>query len=154
VQIKDVIQEVYDDKKVDAANNGIELKLDLPAKSLSEVLSNAKYIKQAIYNLINNALQYTLKGSVTIQATENAKTVFLRVIDTGIGIPQESLPKLFQRFSRAPNAIAIFTDGSGLGLFIIKEIIDAHRGAKVYVEATELGKGTTFTIELPKAKQL
>jgi len=154
VQLADVVQEVYADKVEDAKLKSIELKLDLPNTAISDVLSNTKYLKQVVYNLINNALQYTLNGSVTIQVKENAKLVLLRVIDTGIGIPKESLPKLFQRFSRAPNAIATFTDGSGLGLFIIKEIIDSHKGAKVYVESTELGKGTTFTVELPKAKQI
>jgi len=154
VQLKDVVQEVYDDKVEDAKNKGIELKLDLPNATISDVLSNTKYLKQVIYNLINNALQYTLNGSITVQVEEKTKTVLLRVIDTGIGIPKESLPKLFQRFSRAPNAVATFTDGSGLGLFIIKEIIDSHKGAKVYVESTELGKGTTFTIELPKTKSI
>lgn len=154
VQLNDVLQEVYDDKKVDAENQGIKLILDLPGQKISDVLSNTRYIKQAIYNLINNALQYTLKGSITIKVEEKGKIVYLRVVDTGIGIPKESLPKLFQRFSRAPNAVATFTDGSGLGLFIIKEIIDSHKGAKVYVESSELGKGTTFTLELPVAPTL
>jgi len=95
-----------------------------------------------------------LKGSIIVKIEEGNDIILLRVIDTGIGIPKESLPKLFQRFSRAPNAVATFTDGSGLGLFIIKEIIDSHKGAKVYVESTELGKGTTFTVELPKAKSI
>jgi signal transduction histidine kinase len=151
VFVDEVVKEVYNDKKIDAFNKKIELILKTPEK-VSPVLSNAKYLKQAIYNLVNNALQYTLRGDITIKLTEENDKVFLRVIDTGIGIPQESLPKLFQRFSRAPNAVATFTDGTGLGLFIIKEIIESHKGAKVYVESTELGKGTTFTIELPKAK--
>lgn len=149
-----VIEEVYNDKKGDAENKGIKLLLDLPKDKISPVLSNTKYLRQALYNLVNNALQYTLNGSITIKASNENKKIFLRVIDTGIGIPKESLPKLFQRFSRAPNAVATFTDGSGLGLFIIKEIIESHKEAKVYVESTELGKGTTFTIELPQAKDL
>ena len=154
VQLAEVVQEVYEDKKEEAQNKGLELKLDLPSTKIGEVLSNAKYLKQVIYNLINNALQYTLKGSIIVKIEEGNDIILLRVIDTGIGIPKESLPKLFQRFSRAPNAVATFTDGSGLGLFIIKEIIDSHKGAKVYVESTELGKGTTFTVELPKAKSI
>ena len=85
--------------------------------------------------------------------TESSKnqTVIISVEDTGIGIPKADLPKLFDKFMRAKNAIDMYTDGSGLGLFIVKQIMENHPGGKVSVESVE-NKGSIFSIQLPAAK--
>lgn len=149
VDIDELIKQIYEDKKRETEEQGLKLILKMPKRKLPKVLSDKRYIEQVIVNLINNSLQYTQKGSITIQAGIDKKHVAIRVIDTGIGIPEEARAKLFQKFARAKNAVETYTDGSGLGLFIIKQVIDAHKDASISIEKTEVGKGTTFLLKLP-----
>ena len=97
-------------------------------------------------------MQYTKQGYIKVSATADKSHVILKVSDTGIGIPKKDQKKLFTKFGRAQNAVETFTDGSGLGLFIIKQVMDAHPGGEVYIENTEVGKGTTFVIKIPIVK--
>lgn len=98
-------------------------------------------------NLVGNAVKYTLEGgTVSVTVWEQDRQVVVEVKDTGIGIPAESLPKLFSEFYRAPNAKA-FETGTGLGLVIVKELVESFSG-RISVESQE-GKGTTFTVRLP-----
>lgn len=150
VDLGEMLEKIQEDKRRTAEMRNIAMIYQVP-KNLPLVLTDPKYVEHAIVNLINNSLQYTIEGSITT-AVEVTKThVIVRVIDTGIGIPAEALPKLFGKFARAENAITTFTDGTGLGLFIIKQIVDANPGAKIEVEKTQVGKGTTFALWLPIA---
>ncbi len=98
-------------------------------------------------NLVGNAVKYTLEGgTVNVTVWEQDRQVVVEVKDTGIGIPAESLPKLFSEFYHAPNAKA-FETGTGLGLVIVKELAESFSG-RISVESQE-GKGTTFTVRLP-----
>jgi signal transduction histidine kinase len=98
-------------------------------------------------NLVGNAVKYTLEGgTVSVTVWEQDRQVAVEVKDTGIGIPAESLPKLFAEFYRAPNAKA-FETGTGLGLVIVKELVESFSG-RISVDSQE-GKGTTFTVHLP-----
>ncbi len=98
-------------------------------------------------NLVGNAVKYTLEGgTVSVTVWKQDRQVAVEVKDTGIGIPAESLPKLFAEFYRAPNAKA-FETGTGLGLVIVKELVESFSG-RISVESQE-GKGTTFTVHLP-----
>jgi signal transduction histidine kinase len=100
-------------------------------------------------NLVGNAVKYTPEdGTVTVTVREQELQVAVEVRDTGIGIPTESLPKLFSEFYRAPNAKA-FETGTGLGLVIVKELVESFNG-RISVESEE-GKGTAFTVHLPLA---
>ncbi|MFA6106824.1 MAG: ATP-binding protein [Patescibacteria group bacterium] len=149
VDLNAFLTKLVDDKQIQAKGKEIELKLSLPKESLPAIQGDERYLEQSVGNLINNSFQYTPKnGKVEVSARVNGKNIEIRVSDTGIGIPAEDLPKLFSKFSRASNAIAMYTDGTGLGLFIVKRIIEEHKGGKVCVEKTEEGKGTTFLITL------
>jgi len=97
-------------------------------------------------SLIDNALAYTKEGEVKLVLEIKDERVTFSVADTGIGIPQEERPKLFQKFSRLENAKRIRPDGSGIGLFLAKEIIEAHKG-KITVEDNK-PQGTIFRVEL------
>lgn len=111
-------------------------------------------LKQVIANLIDNSIKYTPKGSVTVSlAFDRPKHKFVFMIkDTGIGIAPETLPLLFQKFTRAGNANKTNIKGTGLGLFVAKEIITAHHGT-IRVESPGEGKGSNFIVELePFAK--
>lgn len=111
-------------------------------------------LKQVIANLIDNSLKYTPKGSVGVSLSFNrAKHKFVFMIkDTGIGIAPETLPHLFAKFSRASNANKTNIKGTGLGLFVAKEIVVAHHGT-IRAESMGEGKGSTFVVEFePFAK--
>lgn len=106
-------------------------------------------ITQVIINLLSNALKYTeANGKVTISLSDLGKEIELRVKDTGIGISQEDLPYIFERFYRADKSRNRQTGGAGIGLTITKAIIQAHNGT-IEVES-KLGEGTEFIIILPK----
>ena len=154
ISIGPILKEIYQEKNQDNLDlsKKIKLILDLPKKSPPDVWSNEKYLRHTLLNLINNAFQYTIKGSIIIKVETKKDKVVIKIIDTGIGIHKDDLPKLFQKFGRAKNAISTYTDGSGLGLFIIKKIINEHQGAKVYIKKTKINKGSTFVLELPMAQ--
>ena len=114
-----------------------------------QVLADRSRLRQAITNLLDNALKYTPSGSVEIRLNldELRRRVVLEVADTGIGIEPEIVPKLFQKFSRADHAKFFHRQGSGLGLFVAKEIITAHQG-ELQVQSAGAGRGATFAISL------
>lgn len=107
-------------------------------------------MRVVVQNILENAIKYTPSGgSVTIDVKKKEKSVEVSVKDTGIGIPPEHQKEIFQRFFRAPNAVLTETVGSGLGLYIAKNIIDHHQGTIGFT--SEVGKGTILTITLPIA---
>ena len=103
----------------------------------------------ALDNILDNALKYTPEGGrVEVSLRKEGGGVTLTVSDTGIGIPQDQLDNIFTKFFRAENAVSFQTEGSGLGLYIVRKIIEAH-GGTVRVESRE-GEGTSVTIHLPQ----
>lgn len=113
-----------------------------------QILVDQGKIQQCLINIINNAIQYTPEGgNVTVQLTQDKNEVLIGVKDTGIGIPEEDIPKVFDRFYRVDRARARATGGSGLGLSIVKQIVMLHNGS-IHVEST-VNVGTTVFIHLP-----
>ena len=109
---------------------------------------NASLIEQAIVNLLDNAINYSKAGStIHITASRQSNEVTVCVQDEGIGIPQEHLPRIFERFYRVDKARSRERGGTGLGLAIVKHIAQVH-GGQVSVAST-LGEGSTFTLRLP-----
>ncbi|MSQ47329.1 MAG: response regulator [Deltaproteobacteria bacterium] len=126
------------------------LRLVLPEIPLT-VLADADRIRQVLMNLLSNAIKYSpAGGEVTVGARQEESEVVFWVADHGIGIPPEWIPKLFQRFSRLDNPLTRHISGTGLGLALVKEIVDAHHG-RVWVES-EVGTGSTFFFSLPVAE--
>jgi len=110
---------------------------------------NPPLLEQAVVNLIDNAIKYSGQGSVIhIEAARKEAEIIISVRDEGCGIPEEHLPRLFERFYRVDKARSRKLGGTGLGLAIVKHIIQAH-GGRVTVDST-LGKGSTFQLHLPK----
>jgi len=105
-------------------------------------------VRQVVTNIVDNAIKYTPKGSITVTLDRDADTrkVLLSVTDTGIGISRETLPTLFQKFVRAKGASKVSTSGTGLGLYVVKELMKAHKG-QVWVDSPGEGKGSTFYLE-------
>ncbi len=125
---------------------GIQFQIEDP---LPQLMADEKLIDELFVNLISNAIKYTPKGGhvrVSLVKESNVN-VRLEVQDTGIGIPEEDRSRLFTEFFRSKNAKAFTQDGTGLGLVIVKEILDFING-KIQVES-EVGKGTRFIVRLP-----
>ena len=115
-----------------------------------KVAVNKSQLNQVLQNLIQNAIKYNRsRGRIAIAANVVGKRIIVSVKDTGIGIPKEDLPRIFDRFHRAANARTMTERGTGLGLSIVKSILIAH-GCRIWAESA-LGKGTTFFFSLPKA---
>jgi signal transduction histidine kinase len=130
-----------------AEKHGVTVAYESPAKPVS-VPVDPKHLQAVLQNLLENALKYTKQGgNVTIEATPGIGQVAISVADTGIGIPQSAQDRIFSRFFRAQNAVTMATDGTGLGLYIAKRIVEHYKGTLTFT-STE-GSGTTFVFTLP-----
>jgi signal transduction histidine kinase len=148
VPIGALVTEVCERFQTRAAAKGIDMSVPPPAEPV-EVLADPADIDRIVTNLVSNAVKYTVAGRVTVSVGQEGGFARLVVADTGIGIPAESIPKLFQEFYRARNAKALEEAGTGLGLTIVRDLVERY-GGRVSVESRE-GEGTTFTVLLPLA---
>ncbi|MEN2467072.1 ATP-binding protein [Ornithinibacillus sp. JPR2-1] len=147
VRFSELVDEVIPVINQQAENNGITLHVG--SGDNIEFKAEHSGVKQVMINLLVNAISYTPKGgSVTLLAEEQEEYIHLQVSDTGIGIPKESLPRIFERFYRVDKARSRNTGGTGLGLAIVKHIVELHQG-KIEVES-EVNEGTTFHVYFPK----
>ncbi|MEW6208419.1 MAG: HAMP domain-containing sensor histidine kinase [Acidobacteriota bacterium] len=107
----------------------------------------------AISNLIDNAVKYSDREvDISVEAATDQKTVVLKVTDRGIGIPSEQIKRIFKRFYRVPRPVMVRIKGTGLGLFIVRSIVEKH-GGRVTAESEGEGRGSTFTIRLPREEE-
>lgn len=121
-----------------------------PKKELPKIQMDEEKIKLAINNLLDNAIRYTLPGGrMKIGLSYGIKGIECKIQDTGVGIPKNQQERVFSRFFRGSNITKMETERTGLGLFITKNIIEAH-GGKIWFESKE-NKGTTFYFTLPIA---
>lgn len=138
---------VMDQMKPRALDRSIALSCQVDA-AVGEIFGNALFFEEAVSHLVQNAIKYTPEhGTVTVTAVRQGSEVLVDVADTGIGIPQDDLPRIFEEFFRASNARAAKTRSTGLGLSIVQQIVDKHDG-HIGVESQE-GQGTTFRVTLP-----
>lgn len=146
--IQKIVQKALKSFDTHASEKGVSLKAELPETPLNLYLDSDKLI-QILNNLISNALRFTEKGgSVTISVTEQDDVLQCEVKDTGIGIAEEDIPKLFNKFEQVGRVEGPGYKGTGLGLTIVKGLVEKHHG-KVWVES-EKGKGTSFFFTLRK----
>jgi PAS domain S-box-containing protein len=130
---------------------GHTLDLERPAAPLM-VSADARYLHECLVNLLSNAAKYTPDGGrITVGWEARDRVALWRVCDTGIGIPPEAIDQLFTKFYRAPNAESMETEGTGLGLYMVRLILSRMNG-HVWCESTP-GVGSTFLVELPLAPQ-
>jgi two-component system sensor histidine kinase SenX3 len=130
----------------------LEVRLDDSQKAL--VKGDPDELRAAISNLLDNAIKYS-DQQVAVRVELSAPTpkqVVLRVIDQGMGIPREQLKRIFKRFYRVPRRVALRIKGTGLGLFIVRSVVDKH-GGKVFAESEGEGLGSTFTVQLPRVAE-
>lgn len=140
-----VVRGVVEAYQKEAGKKGLYLKVEL--EPLPLIAADAFQIEQLVINLVDNAIRYTEKGGVVVALKPEAGGVLLSVTDTGIGIPEEHLPRIFERFYVVDKSRSRRTGGTGLGLSIVKHIVLAH-GGKIEVKSAP-GFGSTFTVWLP-----
>ena len=144
VRLDEVVQRVLDRLRPLAEKKGISLSGTLQEATVS---GEAMRLEQVATNLIENAIKYTDAGSVAVRVSVDGTEALFAVADTGIGIPEEAQPHLFERFYRVDKARSRGTGGTGLGLAIVERVIALHGG---YIEVqSKLGEGSTFTVHLP-----
>jgi PAS domain S-box-containing protein len=144
--INAVAKEVSETMLSVAERKGLELKLDFE-QNLPQVQFDRDKIIQVLTNLVNNAIKFTEKGSICVQISREDNFIKVSVKDSGIGIKDEDMPRMFTRFEQLDTGMTRKTGGTGLGLSISKEIIEKHNG-KIWAES-EFGKGTAFHFILP-----
>ena len=148
VDISDVVQKAIDAFDVKAREKNIKLVFEKPEHSFPPIKIDPARVGLAIQNLIDNALKYTPRnGAIAVKVEVVDEYMQITVADNGIGVPKNQMEKLFTKFFRGTNAVKQETDGSGLGLYIVKNIARRH-GGDVWVKSEE-GKGTTFYLALP-----
>lgn len=148
-----LVQMLIENTELLSKERNIEVVLESSIGGTLEFFFDPEKLLIALQNLVDNAVKYTLPGGrVSIAVERQGDYVQVKVRDTGVGIPKNDLPKLFSKFFRAANVIHLQTDGSGLGLFIVKNIILRH-GGQIWVDSVE-GQGTTFTVIIPVTENL
>lgn len=149
VNLHNVVGRVLTQLRDQATRAGVTLVNRVPAELRLEC--DAGQVEQVVYNLVINGLQYTPRGGeVTVAGLARGDVVSFTVTDTGVGIPAADLPRVFERFYRVDKARSRATGATGLGLSIVKHIIDTHNG-RVSVDS-EPGGGSAFTVELPASQ--
>lgn len=150
--IEDVIQSAVDIYRKEMKKRKIRFEFKKPKAQLAAVMLDVEKMEIAIRNILDNALRYTLPGGkVLIFLGGDRKKIEVQIRDTGVGIPQEQQGKVFTKFFRGANIMRIDTEGTGLGLFISKNIIEAH-GGRIWFESKE-GKGSAFYFTIPVKKR-
>lgn len=146
VSLNDILQRAFNDAH-HMAKKDHTLELELCPEV--EAVGDRDYLKQLFMILLDNAIKYTPSGSIRLSLNRKPDYAEIRVADSGVGIGEEDLPKVFERFYRADKSRTPSQDpgGSGLGLSIAQWIVSAHKG-RIYVQS-QLGKGSQFIVELP-----
>jgi len=146
IKLKEVIQEAVNQLKIVAQNKNLTLEFQHD-KNDHIIQGNRALLQRAFMNLIENAINYSKKkGEITVKLEQKDHQKIIKIIDNGIGIPQDKLDKVFERFYRVDKSRSRKSGGTGLGLAITKKIIDLHQG-KISINSV-LNLGTEVTVEL------
>jgi len=148
IDLHDLVDECIESSLPLVRDRRLKLEKDVPVE-LSQVEADRTRIKQVLLNLLSNAIKFTSTGHVLVQVRQESRYVHISVADTGIGISQADLTRLFEPFQRLDNPLAQQADGTGLGLAISKKFVELHHG-RIWAESRE-SLGSTFHFTLPLA---
>jgi signal transduction histidine kinase len=146
------VENICADLRADAIKRGLILLFRTDINSRGIINADLGKTVQIVQNLINNSLKYTENGSIKVLVRDDIKKkkIYVDIIDTGIGISEETIHSLFQKFERAPNANTVNIHGTGLGLYVAQKMAEAMGGI-ITVHSEGNGKGSVFTLEMPLA---
>jgi signal transduction histidine kinase len=148
MDLREVLNELVDKFRKNSLHTTIEFNSPVPASYA--IQGDKRRMASAFRRLLENAVKYTPQGNVKISIEKKQKHICISISDTGIGIPADFMPSLFKEFTRGDNARVISAVGTGLGLYLTKYTIDAHKG-KIWAQSQGVSKGSTFFVELPQA---
>jgi signal transduction histidine kinase len=150
--LKDVSEQITDELRPEGIKRGLALMFRSDVDSIGIVHADLGKTRQIILNLIDNAMKYTPKGSIMVFVHDDVKhkTIQVDVIDSGIGMSEETIENIFDKFERAHNANEVNVTGTGLGLYVARTMAEAMDGSVTAISDGE-GKGSTFTLTLPLA---
>ena len=146
VDVKAMVTSIIQGLEKNAQDKGLKFIADI-SDDISSVIADRVRLEQVIVNLVDNAIKYTNSGAVRVTVNMADNMLKVDVEDTGIGIPEKDIPRIFERFYRVDKGRSRDLGGTGLGLAIVKHIIQAHNG-KIWVKSIP-GRGTTFSFALP-----
>lgn len=142
------VKDITTDLSITAKNKGLDMNFESDGKETYMVNGDMEKIRQVILNLVDNSIKYTKAGWIRIRVESlGQSTIRFSVSDSGMGMTPEVKASLFQKFSRGEGG-RVNTGGSGLGLYLAKQIVEAHKG-KIWIESEGLEKGSTFIVEFP-----
>jgi signal transduction histidine kinase len=141
-------KELVQDLMPNAMNKGLKLLYEVPTQALPHVVVDQQRVRQVMLNFIDNSIKYTSAGRVIVSLKQEHQELVFSVSDTGKGLTREEITKLFNKFSRVGGSSRFHTEGTGLGLYVARQIVREHRG-DVAVDSPGTGKGSTFSMRLP-----
>jgi signal transduction histidine kinase len=147
-----LVEEEIKQLQNNAKEKKLYLKFDLKKKKIPHIWVDETKMRQVVMNFIDNALYYTTDGGVTVSLDVDSKDIIFKVDDTGIGVPKAQQGNLFTKFYRADNARHVRPDGTGLGIYLAKRVMDDH-GGQIIFHSVE-GKGSTFGFKMPLKSKL
>ena len=152
MQLEDLVASVFEELQNPAKDKKLKFSLKKPKKKMPAVKMDEEKIRQVIMNLTDNAIKYTQKGAVTLTLSllKDEKQIKFCVKDSGMGIGSDDIDNLFKKFSRGSGTALVHTEGTGLGLYVAKQMIEAHKGS-IWVESGGEGKGSQFCFIIPIA---
>ncbi len=150
VDLMEIISPIIEEYKSKIEEKKLKLQVEKPKEELPKVKIDKEKIEMVIQNFLDNAVNYTKEGGVVIVISKEEEEIKVSITDTGVGIPDEQKKRIFTKFFRAANVMRMETEGSGIGLFIAKNIIDAHGGKIGFTSKAE--EGSTFYFTIPFVK--
>ncbi len=150
VDLARMAKEIVQDLMPNAMSKDLKLLFHKPEQPIAPIIADRQRLRQVILNYVDNAIKYTEKGHIDVRVIQRGKEVEFHVSDTGKGIDPKEISELFTKFTRTKEARKSRTQGSGLGLYVARQIIKEHHG-EVLVTSPGLGKGSTFMVRLPIA---
>jgi signal transduction histidine kinase len=150
-QLEITVESVVKELTKAASSKGLSLSYAKADKETEKVKIDPDKIRQVVMNLIDNSIKYTKEGAIVVKVETIKDKIRFTVKDTGLGIKKEDLANLFKKFSRGTGVSLVHTEGTGLGLYVAKMMIEIHQG-KIWAESPGEGQGSSFCFELPIAK--
>ena len=147
VDMSKVVSEEIEELQRQAHDRNVKLNYHPPEHAMPTIKADEPKTRQAILNLINNAIYYSPNGTVDVYLDSDSSNVIFKVEDTGIGVPDEEKEHLFTKFFRADNARKESPNGTGIGLYLVKRVITDHHGKLIF--SSQVGKGSVFGFSLP-----
>jgi len=148
IDLNEIAKKAVGGLTLQAQNKNVYLRFHPHKKSKLLVWADESKVTEAVSNLIDNAIKYTRRGGVKVELMKSGSKAIVVVRDTGIGLKKEERKNLFQKFVRAGRGNKMSTVGTGLGLYVVRKMVEAHKG-HIYAESPGEGKGSSFIIELP-----